>query len=191
MNSINPERGLDFHLRLLGITDRADWSIQARDNRNYVTDLIYGRPDWVLRHNQGYYRTYEYKNRVLGEDGDATDYEKYQAAIYGFLVQDVIGRETGTIPEITSHILYADSQCLQVEFGAEELDLIGNAATEAGTALYFRKIYPEPKQRISATDLARYLVDPNFTNPAFGRTAAQLAGTRAHDLLLHSGPIFH
>ncbi len=191
MDSINPERGLDFHLRLLGINDRADWSIQTRDNRNYVTDLIYGRPDWVLRHKNGSYRVYDYKNRVLGDDGDATDYEKYQAVIYGLLVQDVVGRETGVIPEVTSHILYADSRCLQVEFGAAELDLIGNAALEAVTALYFLKVYPEPKQRISATDLSRYLVDPTFSNPSFGRTAAQRAGVRAHNQLLHCGPVFH
>ncbi|MHB8697670.1 MAG: hypothetical protein ACYC9J_06455 [Sulfuricaulis sp.] len=111
--------------------------------------------------------------------------------IYGLIVQDVIGRETGVTPDISSHLLYADSRCLQVEFGAEELDLIGNVALEAATALYFLKVYPEPKQRISATDLSRYLVDPTFSNQSFGRTAAQRAGTRAHDLLLHSGPVFH
>ncbi|MHB8697666.1 MAG: hypothetical protein ACYC9J_06435 [Sulfuricaulis sp.] len=67
MESINSDRGLDFQLRLLGIPDRADWDIQSRDLRNYVTDLIYGRPDWVLRNRKnGSYRVYDYKNRVSG-----------------------------------------------------------------------------------------------------------------------------
>lgn len=191
MISINQERGTDFLLRLLGVEDRADWTIAARDNRNYVTDLVYGRPDWVLHNTRtGAYRVYDYKNRAL-EDGDATEYEKFQTVIYAIIVADTVGRETGVIPEVTAHILYADNRCLQVEYGAEELHLIGQTAPEASTTLYFLGVTPEPKQRISATNLARYIVDPQFSDPAFGHIAAQRAGTRAHDLILHNVPVFH
>lgn len=191
MISINQERGTDFVLRMLGIEDRADWTIAARDNRNYVTDLVYGRPDWVLRNiKTGAYRVYDYKNRAL-EDSDATEYEKFQALIYAIIVADTVGRETGAIPEVTAHLLYADNHSLQVEYDADELNLIGLTAPEASTALYFLGVTPEPKQRVSASNLARYLVDPQFSNPSFGRVAVQRAGTRAHDVILHNGPVFH
>ena len=191
MTSVNQERGTDFLLRLLGIEDRADWTIAARDNRNYVTDLVYGRPDWVLRNTKtAAYRIYDYKNRSL-EDGDATEYEKFQALIYAIIVADTVGRETGVIPEVTAHLLYADNHCLQVEYDTDEIHLIGQTALEASTAIYFLGVTQEPKQRISASNLARYLVDPQFSNPSFGRIAAQLAGTRAHKLILHNGPVFH
>lgn len=189
--SINNNRGMDFHLKLLGIEDRAAWTIDARDTRVYHGDVIYGRPDWVIRHVSGRrLAVYDYKNRELGS-GDATDYEKLQAIIYGVLVADVMARELGFTPDVTSHLMYADNRCLQVEYGAEEVDVIANAVTEVGTSLYFLDVLEEPRLKVSVTMLARYLVDPTFSDSAFGRTAAQRAGSRAHELLLRAGPTFH
>lgn len=191
MLSVHPDRGMDFHLRLLGIEDRADWHIHAKDNRVYFGDLVYGRPDWVLRHRvREQARVYDYKNRILG-DGDATDYEKLQVAIYSLLLKEAFARDGQAVTEVTPFLLYADNHCLQVDYGHEEIALIAQAAIEAPSALYFLGITPEPKDRVSVTDLARFIVDPNFSNEAFGRTAAQRAGTRGHEIVLHNGPVIH
>lgn len=189
--SINPDRGVDFHLRLLGVEDRAEWVIDARDNRTYSGELVYGRPDWVLRRRAGNAaRVYDYKNRALG-DGDATEYEKLQVIIYSLLVSETIARDGGGNLEVEPYLLYADNHCLKVEYTPEDIDLIGQAAVEAPSALYFLGVVAEPKDRASVTDLARFIVDPQFCNEAYGRTAAQRAGTRAHNLILHSGPGIH
>jgi hypothetical protein len=190
-HSINADRGMDFQLKLLGIDNRAEWTIDARDTRIYHGDVIYGRPDWVIRHVNGRrLAVYDYKNRYLA-DGDATDYEKFQAILHGILVTDAMKKELGFSPDVDTHLLYADNRCLEVEYGLEEVDLIGNAISEVGTALYFLGVLEEPRLKVSVTNVARYLVDPTFSNPAFGRTAAQRAGSRAHELLLRSGPTFH
>lgn len=191
--SVNPDRGIDFELRILGINDRAAWTIAAADNRAYVSDLVFGRPDWVLRHVSvpGRFRVYDYKNRPLG-DGDATDYEKWQAIIYAVLVEDEYYRAHGRLPQVSAHILYADDNVVRVEYGAEEVEHIAAVAPEAATRMYFLGVNPEPKERIWASNLARFLVDPDFTDERFGRTAAQLAGQRAHARLVGvSRRLFH
>lgn len=183
--TVNPDRGIDFELRILGINDRAAWTIVAADNRSYVSDLVFGRPDWVLRHvsQPATYRVYEYKNRALGE-GDATDYEKWQAIIYAVLVQDEHYRAHGRLPQVSAHILYADDQSLRVDYGDEEVEFIAAVAPEAAARMYFLGVNEEPKERIWASNLARFIVDPGFTDERFGRTAAQLAGRRAHARLV-------
>lgn len=189
--TIHENPGMDFQLRLLGLRDRAAWDIVARDNRLYSSAVIYGRPDWVLCHRtSGDRLVSDYKNRILGE-GDATDYEKLEVVIYATLVADAVFRETGRVPVVAAQLLYADETVLTVEYDEGDIDMIVRAAPEAATAMYFLGVTPEPRDTVSVTHLARYLVDPTFSDPRFGPSSARRAGIAAHRALLASGPGLH
>jgi len=186
--STNLDKGIDLHLRLLGIEDRADWEILSVSNLVIGSELARCEPDWVLCYRGGErYRVVEYKNRDL-MDGDATDYEKYQVTIYAMVLEEHMYRTTGVRPRVEAALFYADSATLFVERDEEDERRILEAGLTAPTSLYLLGVHDSQNRPVTATQLARYLVDPGFTDPRFDRTEAQRTGTRAHLNLQNSGP---
>lgn len=188
--SSNPNRGQDFHLRMLGIEDRADWEIISIDSMVFETELARGRPDWVIRHRDGRrYMTVDYKNRELGKNGQARPYEKYQVTVYAMLLEELIAREQGIRVEVEPVLLYADGESVTVAYSAEDEERILEAGTVVGTRLYLLGLKRRPDEIPAVTELARFLVDPAFTDASFGWTAAQQAGEEAHASLQQLGPV--
>jgi len=187
--SAHPDKGQDFHLRMLGIENRADWTILSVDRRELATEVARGRPDWILLHKDlKQYRIVDYKNRDL-RGGDATAYEKYQVVIYAILLIEIVFRSTKTRPKVEAQLLYADGQVLTVQYTEDDVNQILLAASEAPTALFFGRLRKRPDECPSVTDLARYMVDTEFKDTHFDRFTARAAGSVAHESLQGSGPV--
>jgi len=187
--SAHVNKGMDFHLRMIGIEDRADWEIVSIDSRRLETELSKGRPDWIVRHREGArYKIVEYKNRDLVQGGTATAYELYQVVIYAVLLQEMVYRQTGQRPEVEAQLLYADGELVTATYTQEDVRTIMEKSLEARTVLFFLGLHKGTDERPTVTELARYLVDPDFTDTAFGWTAKQVAGVEAHHALANLGP---
>jgi hypothetical protein len=92
---MNQNKGIDYHLRALGMENRAGWTILARDDRIYSNGIISCKPDFVLSNPQeGKMMVIEWKSRDLGE-GEPTEYEMWQAVINTITVKDCIERDRG------------------------------------------------------------------------------------------------
>jgi len=187
--SAHPNSGVDYHLRMIKIDDRADWDIVSIDRKRLETVAAHGRPDFIVRHKSGHrYKVVDYKSRSLGESGLATPYELYEVILYAMLLKEMVRAETGEIPEVEAQLLYGDNEIVTVEFTQEDERRILEKSLEARTALFFHGLHEGSDERPSVTKLARYLVDPEFKDTAFGWTAAQVAGSKAHSALSNLGP---
>lgn len=64
--SVNKNKGLDFQLRKLGLSDRAPWDIISTDSKVFKTECFVGRPDFVLINEMSKkIIVMEYKNRIM------------------------------------------------------------------------------------------------------------------------------
>lgn len=186
--SVHPEKGVDFHLRMLNVVDRADWDITSIDSRILETEMARGRPDWILqRKDKRRYKVVDYKNRNLG-DGEATAYELFQVVIYAMLLVEMVFRKTGQRPVVEPLLLYADGEMVTASYNEHDVYWLLEKSLEARTKLYGLGLHAGPDERPTVTHLARLLVDPTFTDPKFSWTVAQVVGEKAHESLQHLGP---
>lgn len=186
--SVHPERGMDFHLRMLKITDRADWDITSIDARTLETEMASGRPDWIVRRkDRRRYKVVDYKNRNLG-NGKASAYEVFQVVIYAVLLAEMVFRESGQRPVVEAQLLYADGEMVTAKYTEQDELWLLERSLEARTKLYGLGLHNDPDERPTVTKLARLLVDPTFSDPKFGWTLGQVVGEVAHESMKHLGP---
>lgn len=169
----NKDRGLDYHLMVLGIKDRAPWEIIANDDRIFRSDFLVTRPDWVLHNTRtGHYLIVDYKSRVL-HNSKPSEYEKLELVIASIAVRDVLGVP---IHQVKAALVYGCGTKFGVEFDENDEDKILRATLE---------ICPEGSQ-ISASQLATML-SGNVVDISSAGDQARQRGTDAHKSLMGHG----
>ena len=187
----NPDTGTDYHLRALGFRDRKDLRVLAADNKVFSDGLIVCKPDWLIQNlRTGEILDISYKSRLLGESRSETAYEFWQLAAEYTCLLDALKPFAGVNPKIRTAIVYGDGRILKVEVKPDDVDEIMRAAMDCPTHLYFIGQEPRPRDTVSASKLARYMVDPYYTDPKFDQWNRAQAGIRAHNLVKSFGPRF-
>lgn len=177
MITCHENRGIDYHLRTLGLQKRRHWKIIAADDNEFATKFIVCRPDWLLQNEADkYYLILEYKNRLLDEGG-ATEYEAYQSTINQIVIAQSLCDELGYCPEVKGILLYGNNRKLEVAYTEADFTLICETSLEYGSGL--------SKTPIAATRLAAILSGTDFS-----AVPAQFTkrGTAAHHAMLNFGP---
>lgn len=171
----HPNRGMDYHLNLLGFRDRASWNILASDSVTYNNGLIKCRPDWVLRHRL-YHEVVvlEYKNRLLGK-GTPTDYERAEVIANAITVGDVLEKQCNHKQNLHAHLFYGDRISVEEIITPQIEEKMRNTALEASA----------PGLPVTSTYLAEIISGKYDVSPL---VMARLAGKAAHNALKTLGP---
>lgn len=168
-------RGMDYHLNLLGFRDRASWNILASDNRTFNNGLIKCRPDWVLRHRLTHgVVVLEYKNRLLGK-GKPTDYERAEVIANAITVGDVLEKEHKRKQNIRAYLFYGDRISVEEVLTPEIDERVRDTALEASA----------PGLPVTSTYLAEIISGKYDVSSVL---MARLAGRAAHNALKTMGP---
>jgi len=173
--SANPVKAVDFQLRMLGFTNRADWMIQSHGEREYTDGKIICRPDWVCSHIDGFnHIILEYKNYFPKRRGPSS-YEQWQVAIYIAVLNAALAQSHNRQPKSYGVLLFADETRYAVEPTVEEFQRISDVSTEL--AVHYGRV-------VAGTTLARHLCDgPDFKN----NPKARESGIQAHAMLSRTG----
>jgi len=189
MPSYHPNPGVDHHLRALGFMERRSLEVLAQDNRFYVNDRVIVKPDWViLCHSRRLLYLIDYKSR--SSKNGLSSFEKWQLLTYSWIVPEYLAmtdHDAPLLPTIQG-ILFGDGVRMNIEYTDRELLQLQDSVIPAIRA-YREKGLLAPRQKISATFLASYMVDPSLKKLHFSTRAAREFGTKAHASLVN--PTIH
>jgi hypothetical protein len=191
LTTMNPDRAMDYHLRALGIKDRRYWKIVSADDKNYSDGTLVARPDWLLENTETRKLVnLEYKNRIPGQSGP-TQYERYQAILTQYAIEGEYMFNRNEDREVESWVLFGNSEKFLIEHGDHDFDFICEAIQNVGIHLHRLGVMRHPNDLYPASQVARYLVDPHFNDPAFGHVDAMRAGEKAHRDMKEKGLTLH
>ena len=179
--SINPIADMEYHLRAMGIADRANYRIIATDNRIFTDGVIVAKPDYVLLHRSGAGVIVSYKSRQF--NGKVSEYERVQLHAEMMAVRRELSIDLVTHPEEPSMqlaIFYADTTLMGVDLDEGLEDSLYSTTFDAISQLHRLGIYSNDRETIEGSKLARYCVDPWFEDEAFNKPAEAKAGTYIH-----------
>jgi len=189
--SLNPDRAVDYHLRALGFKDRRNWGIVSADDKNYSDGTLIARPDWLLDNSDtGRLLNLEYKNRIPDKSGP-TQYERFQAILTSYAVEGEYFFNRNEDRECDSYVLYGDGQKFKIEHGEADFEFLFQAIQNVGVHLFRLGVMRHPNDLYPVSQVARYLVDPHFQDPAFGNFDAQKMGAKAHRDMKEKGLTLH
>lgn len=173
-------KGIDYHLRALGMKDRKGWTIVSKDERLYQAPVTTARPDFVLfNKSESKLLVVEYKSREVG-DGKPTEYEEIQAITNAFTVQYEFETKHGVHFSTRAAIVYGDGQIFDVDFDDDDVDQFDDSAFELAGA---------PGIQITATELAEFMCTTDYTGlPKSVRESARRSGSEAHRMVFELGP---
>jgi len=184
----HPQKGLDYHFRALGFKNRRDLRLIAADDQCFDNGIIVSKPDWVIEDTRRRMTmVIEYKSRVLGS-GSPKAYEAYETLIHADVVEDVLSKERDYPVKVSCAILYGDGEIVALDRTSERKVELYERAVEAPTELFFLGVYDKVRSRVRATDMARLLSDPDFTDSNFNDLAAANVGALAHKQVRNIGP---
>lgn len=185
MPNFNPNRGIDYHLRSLGFNNRAYLEVISMDNMRFANDRVVTKPDWVVRcKRSNILYVLDYKNRNAGSG--PTKREMWQLLCYYWIVPLYLSwiEETDDIMTTRAGILFGDGKRYILEFSDNDLLQLQESVIPAIKA--YRKLgLLRENQRISATFLADYMVDPTLKSRYVSSQQARIAGTAAHKAIVN------
>lgn len=184
MATFNHERGIDYHLRALGFNNRESLKVLSMDSKRFVNDRIIVKPDWVIRCNdKKLLHIVDYKNRSSKEG--PTKREMWQLLIYSWVVPEFLSwvDETNEIVPTVTGLLYGDNRRFNITYTDNDLLELQNSVVPAIKAFRKKGLLRE-NQRISATYLANYMVDPALSKLHTSSEGARKAGTKAHNTIV-------
>lgn len=185
--TVNEVPYVEYHLRSLGITDRANCRLIASDNRVFSDGVIKAKPDYVIAHRSRNIMVISFKTRKY--KGRVTEYEKYQLHAEYLAVKAELGLElVESDLQVGLGIFFADTRLMGVPLDTDTTEIIHDNTFDAISQLHRLGIYDNTQTFIESSKLARYFVDPWFENPAFDRQEATEFGTEQHRKLFTTGP---
>lgn len=183
MPSYHPNPGIDHHLRALGFLERKDLEVIAQDNRFFANDRVITKPDWViLCHSRKVLYIIDYKSR--SSKTGINEYEKWQLLTYSWVVPEYLSMTNNDAPLVPTvqGILFGDGERLNVEYSDRELLQLQDSVIPAIRA-YRKKGLLGPSQKISASFLTSYMVDPTLIKLHYSTQEARKRGDLAHTSL--------
>lgn len=179
--SCHPDRGMDYHLRMLGINNREKWNLVSNDQRTYDDTTTIAKPDFVIEHQNGHQVILiEYKNRLY--DGVVHDQERIQVQLSAMAVQgDYLVKQDRDVT-VESYLLYGSGNRIPVTLTEDEADTLIDQVTEsnAGYILYAMGRLKNSSDLLPARMLSEFLTDTVYSDH---QRNAREAGTKAHKTL--------
>ena len=180
------DRGIDFHLKAVGFSDRENLKIVSHDDRTYHFGRIFAKPDWAVFDSAiDTLYVLDYKTRQPNPK-QISLYEATQIAIFGYVAANEFCRVLDRSFNYIMGALYANDERIQVSIDQGDIDRFTAAVGPAIEAYRSRGVDMPRGGSLGASRLARYIADPSLSKPVHKEAARR--GDEAHRSLRRYAP---